>query len=224
MKISKRIFQNELVQQIVSKIIAALMRFCYATTRWKLIGLDIPDEYIKSNKGLLMALWHDRLMTAPCAWKWKKTLHVLASAHRDGRIIAKTVENLGMKPVYGSTGKCSTSSLKEMINLCNSNECLAIIPDGPRGPRHTVSKGIIEIAKITKTDIIPFSCCVKKFKRLNSWDKFIIAYPFNKGVIICGKPLEYSDIAEKSLEECEKLLEAEIRRISELAKTEMDKL
>lgn len=224
MKLYKKIIKNDSVTKFLAKVVASYMRFCFRTTRWKFIGLDIPEKYIVSNRSLLIALWHDRLMTAPCAWNWEKPLHVLASPHRDGKFIAEIVKNLKMKPVYGSTNNCSVSSLKEMLKLCNNGHCLAIIPDGPRGPRHTISSGILEIAKITKTDIVPFSCCVKKFRKCNSWDKFIIAHPFNKGVVICGAPLTYEDIKSQSIEECKAKLKDKIDALSKVAKLEMEKM
>lgn len=200
------------------------MNFCFVTTRWTMIGLENVDDYVKSNRGLLMVLWHDRLMTAPCAWKWHKPLHVLASEHNDGRLIAKTVENLNMIPVYGSTGKCSVKTIRKMVDLCNSGQCLAIIPDGPRGPRHVVSDGIVTISKMTKTDIIPFSCCVREFKKCKSWDKFIIAYPFNKGIIICGEPIKYEDIKDIDIETAKTIIKEKIDKLSQIAYEKLQEL
>ncbi len=223
-KTRKKITKSETFIKLTSKCAAKLMRFCFVTTKWETIGLEHVDSYVMSNRGLLMALWHDRLMTAPCAWKWIKPLHVLASEHNDGRLIAKTVENLNMIPVYGSTGKCSVKSIREMIDLCNSGQCLAIIPDGPRGPRHVVSDGIVTISKMTKTDIIPFSCCVKNFKKCKSWDEFIIAYPFNKGVIICGEPIKYNDIKDIDIETVKTMIKEEINKLSQIAYEKLQEL
>ena len=209
MKLRKRILKSDWFNVIVSRLVAYLMRFSYFTTRWQLHNYKIPEEYIQADKPLLVAMWHDQLMTAPCAWRFSKPLHVLASQHSDGKLIAKIVESFGMRPVYGSTGKCAISSLKQLITICKEGNCLAIIPDGPRGPRHIASQGIVTIAQMTQTDILVYASVVKRFKQCNSWDKFIIAYPFNKGVISLDI-LKYEDIKDMPVEEACNLLTAKL--------------
>lgn len=221
MSLKKRILNSDFCHHLVAKVVFLLMQFSYKTTKWKLHNYEIPEKYIQSGKSLLVAMWHDRLMTAPCAWSFSKPLNVLASAHTDGRLIAKIVENFGMIPVYGSTGKCSVKSLRTLIELCQNKNCTAIIPDGPRGPRHEVSPGIITIAKMTKTDILIFSSAVKKYKQCKSWDKFIIAYPFNDGAIALDV-LKYEEIAELSTEESCVLLKQRIDNMSNMAKEMLD--
>lgn len=190
--------------------------FAYRTTKWTVIGEEIPDRYHKSGKPFIICLWHDRLMIAPCVWKWKKPLHVLASAHSDGRLIAKVVENFSMPPVYGSTGK-GLAAAKELIKLSRSGEYIAIIPDGPRGPRHKFSPGAIAISKLSKADILTYSFCVKRYHRFASWDRFILAWPFNRGVMIWGKPITFSELSALSEEEAVKLVEDRINSLSEEA-------
>ena len=223
MKILRRILRNELFVNVVARLFFYLMRFLYATTKWRFVNYNIPEDYIKSGRSLLVALWHDRLMTAPCAWSFSSPLNVLASAHRDGRLIAQVVKNCGMNPIYGSTGKLPLNSGKALIELCKKKACVAIIPDGPRGPRHEVAPGVISVAKATATDILVFSSCVKRFKKCRSWDQFIIPYPFNKGVIVLDI-LAYDEIKELSTEECCKLLKAKLNSASSKAKDLLEQM
>jgi lysophospholipid acyltransferase (LPLAT)-like uncharacterized protein len=201
---------------MASGIIAALMCFVFRTTRWRVIGGDIPDYYHKNGRPFIICLWHDRLMLAPCFWKWKKVLHVLASSHADGRLIAKVAENFTMSPVYGSTGK-GFSAVKKIIQLIRAGECVAIIPDGPRGPRHKLAPGVVAIAKLTKTDIIPFSFCVKRYFRLNSWDRFLCAFPFNRGAAVYGSPISPATLEEMSEKEAMEYVESQINATSKKA-------
>ncbi|MEK6576836.1 MAG: hypothetical protein AABZ05_04490, partial [Nitrospirota bacterium] len=55
----------------------------------------------------------------------------------------------------------------QMLRMAGENRDLVITPDGPRGPRYRVQKGIIEIAKKTGLPIFPvgFSASKKKFSR-----------------------------------------------------------
>lgn len=54
-----------------------------------------------------------------------------------------------------------------MLRMAGENLDLVITPDGPRGPRFRVQKGIIEIAKKTGLPIFPvgFSASKKKSSR-----------------------------------------------------------
>jgi lysophospholipid acyltransferase (LPLAT)-like uncharacterized protein len=213
----KRVRKEEKFEIIASKLASFLMKFSFCTTRWTIIGEDIPDSYHKNGAPFVVCLWHDRLMMAPCAWKWKKRLHVLASNHTDGRLIARVVENFSMPAVFGSTGKNGMAAAKKLIKLVKSGEYVAIIPDGPKGPRHKLSPGVVAVSRLTKADILPFSFCVKRFYRFNSWDKFILVWPFNRGVMVWGKPIPAAELAEMSEEESVNYVESKINEASKKA-------
>ncbi len=212
----KKWMENERFESVVSRVLAFFMRLSYATTRWTIIGDDIPCKYHESEEPFLVSLWHDRLMLAPCVWHWKHPLHVLASNHKDGRLIAKVVSHFGMLAVYGSTGK-GVAAARDLIKLVKNGKYIAIIPDGPRGPRHRLAPGTVVISRLTKTDILPFSFCVKRYYRLNSWDKFIFAWPFNRGVMVWGKPIKWSDLKNMTQEEACAYVESKINECSQKA-------
>ena len=65
------------------------------------------------------------------------------------------------------------------IEVGKGNVSIGITPDGPRGPRHKVSEGTINISRISNKKILPMALAYKKKWVLNTWDKFIIPKPFN---------------------------------------------
>ncbi|MDR1375689.1 MAG: lysophospholipid acyltransferase family protein [Holosporaceae bacterium] len=212
----KKLKNHRKFEAVVSKIMAFLMRLSFYTTKWTVIGEEIPESYHQKKVPFIVCLWHDRLMLAPCVWKWKKPLHVLASSHSDGRLIAKIVKKFSMPPIYGSTGKGFTA-VKKIIQLVKSGEYVAIIPDGPRGPRHKLAPGAVTISKFTKADILPFSFCVKRYFLFNSWDKFIWAWPFNRGVMVWGSPITAAKLKSMSSEEALDYVESQINAASHKA-------
>ncbi len=212
----KKWMENEKFENIVAWVLAFFMRFSYSTTNWTIIGDEIPSEYHKKATPFLVSLWHDRLMLAPCVWHWKHPLHVLASNHKDGRLIAKVVKRFNMPAVYGSTGK-GVKAVRDLIKLIKNGKYVAIIPDGPRGPRHKLAPGTVVISRLTKTDILPYSFCVKRYYRFNSWDKFILAWPFNKGVMVWGKPIKWSDLKDMTEEQACLYVESKINECSQKA-------
>ncbi|MDR1334363.1 MAG: lysophospholipid acyltransferase family protein [Holosporaceae bacterium] len=193
------------------------MKISFYTTHWTVVGEDIPDSYHRDGVPFIVCLWHDRLMMAPCVWKWKKPLHVLASKHADGRLIAKVVENFSMPAVFGSTGKNGMNAAKKLVRLAKAGEYVAIIPDGPKGPRHKLAPGVVAVSRLAKADILPFSFCVKRFHRFNSWDRFILVWPFNRGVMVWEKPISAAELSEMSEEEAIKYVESRINAASQKA-------
>ena len=76
-----------------------------------------------------------------------------------------------------------------MIKSLNKGISIGISPDGPKGPRHKVSDGILSISRLSNSLILPVGIGFKKKWVLNTWDKFIIPKPFNQITIIWGEPL-----------------------------------
>ena len=80
-------------------------------------------------------------------------------------------------------------AFRKMVKRIQLGESIAITPDGPKGPKEKVKDGIIKLAQITNTPIIPLVWATRKFKIVNSWDNFILPYPFTKGIYSFGKPI-----------------------------------
>lgn len=208
--------KDQRCMNVVAKALSFVMRFSFNTTKWTVVGEDIPQRYHDEGKPFIVCLWHDRLMLAPCVWKWKDPLHVLASPHEDGQLIAKVVQNFGMPAVYGSTGK-GVNAARNLIKLIKAGKYIAIIPDGPRGPRHVIAPGAIAISRLSNADILPFSFCVKRYFRFNSWDRFIWVWPFNRGVLAWGKPITPAELKGMSQEEAIEYVTAKINEMSQKA-------
>ena len=52
------------------------------------------------------------------------------------------------------------------------------------------SEGVVSVARMSGVPVIPATFGVTKRKVLGSWDRFILAKPFAKGVIVWGEPIE----------------------------------
>ena len=103
-----------------------------------------------------------------------------------------------MKIIYGSSKKKGVSAFIKMIKAIENGESIAITPDGPKGPKEIVKDGMIKLAQSTGAPIVPLLWKVKNYKVLNSWDSFIIPFPFSKGVYIFGEPIHVkTKITEK---------------------------
>jgi lysophospholipid acyltransferase (LPLAT)-like uncharacterized protein len=129
---------------------------------------------------------------------------------------------LGMKVILGSTLKGGMQAFRKMVKCVNNGESIAITPDGPKGPNEMVKEGVIKLAQITGTPIIPLVWSTEKFKQVNSWDGFVIPFPFSRGVYSFGKPLYVKKkINEKDFETSRLKLENEIKRLTKIVNNEV---
>ncbi len=129
----------------------------------------------------IMACWHGELLMIPYAYtKYKKSPHVklLISEHFDGNLIAKTLHYFGFETIRGSTTRGGAKALIQSIRELKNGYDLGITPDGPKGPRHEISDGIIVMAQKAKVKITLVEIKPTAYWQLDSWDKFVIPKPF----------------------------------------------
>ena len=193
-KLSKKILKSPIVISIAAWLIAQFIRFVYYTTKWERRNFAALDPF--EGKPFIFTFWHGRLMmTGPPAPKWMKA-HVLSSGHSDGILIAKTVGHFGIKTIWGSSSKDGDLAIRGIMKAMENNQTVAITPDGPRGPARKVGGKVVEIAKKLDIPIIPVTFSTNKRKIAKSWDNFMVAKPFGKGVIIVGNPVKPQTNAE----------------------------
>lgn len=133
------------------------------------------------DKPFIMACWHGELLMIPYAYKhFTKTPHVklLISEHFDGNLIAKTLGFFKFETIRGSSTRGGVKALMQSIKELKNGYDLGITPDGPKGPRHEVSDGIVVMAQKAKVKIVLVEIKPSNYWQLNSWDKFVIPKPF----------------------------------------------
>ena len=52
------------------------------------------------------------------------------------------------------------------------------------------SDGIVSLARLAGVPIIPATFGAARGRVLGSWDRFLVAWPFGRGVIVWGDPIE----------------------------------
>lgn len=166
----------------------------------------------------IVAFWHGRMFLLPFALKnYAHKVAILISRHRDGELIAGIVEKMGFKTVRGSTGKGKGGerAFKEMLRLIEEGYTVAITPDGPRGPREVVKPGIAKLAMKTGAPVYPLTFSADWKFNLNSWDRFLIPYPFSKCRVVLGEPIKPENF--KSEEDLRREIEIKLKELIERA-------
>jgi lysophospholipid acyltransferase (LPLAT)-like uncharacterized protein len=185
-----------LIQTLLSLIGSIYVLTVYKTSKVNLKNRKKIENLLERNESFIYSFWHDQLLMCPLTWQSNSNIKVLISKHRDGDIIAQLISNLGFEAIRGSTHKTNKIknkggllSARKMIKSLKNGISIGISPDGPKGPRHKVSEGILSISRLSKSVILPVGIGFKKKWVLNTWDKFIIPKPFNEITVVWGDPI-----------------------------------
>ena len=141
------------------------------------------------SENYVATLWHNRLLLISYVLK-RFAPHRpgagLISASRDGDLIAPLVERFGFQVVRGSTSRKGASAMLELAGVLEAGRDILLTPDGPRGPVYEISPGTVFLAQRTGAPIQPINLEFSRCWRFNSWDRFILPYPFSKVRLIFG--------------------------------------
>ncbi len=208
MRTWKKILASGPLRRGLCRLGAWYIRFVYATGRWTTLRGHIPEEFWQANQPFILAFWHGRILMMPCCWGINVNIHMLISQHRDGRIIADTVGHFGIRTIAGSTTRGGAGALRAMLRALNAGDCIGITPDGPRGPRMRASDGIVTVARMSGAPIISATFAMSRRRVLGTWDGFMVAWPFGRGVIAWGEPITVArDADAKALEAARRQVE-----------------
>ncbi len=152
---------------------AWLIRTLGALTRIRYEGAEAVEKLRQEGRHVIFAFWHNRQLMMPLAYRGSG-VYVLVSQHRDGELIARIAERLGIPKVRGSSTRGGAAALRELIRVGRSGADLAVTPDGPKGPRYVAKLGVVQLAKATGLPIVPvtFSCSKKKSSQAGIISKF----------------------------------------------------
>ncbi len=196
-----------------------VIRFLYLTNRIETIGEEHPQNLWKDGKFVLCPFWHDQLLMMIMVYQGAG-VKILISASKDGELIAKTMRCFGHGVVRGSSSRGGRSAFKELLSLSDAEVDLAFTPDGPRGPRHELKDGVVHLARLSGRPVLPLAFVCSRGHRFKSWDRFLLPYPFGRGVYSFGQPL-YFDKQEGVDKFRERLKEA-MRENQQQAETHLE--
>ncbi len=164
---------------------------------------------------LIYAIWHGRILLIPAIYGRTHAVNVMASRSRDGELVTRFVTRFGFRAVRGSTTRGGSEALRKLARLLRRGHEVAVVPDGPLGPREVVQPGVIALARITGASILPLAFSAHPAWRLRSWDEFLIPKPFARAAVCFGPPLVVPSDADRARQEAlRKELESELSRLT----------
>lgn len=172
-----RLFKGKLVNKIIENLLVFLIKLIYLTCKKEFIGNQ------PKSKPVVALFWHEKLAFMPfifsSCWQGREA-NVMISDHKDGQMISDIIKHFGIGSIRGSSSKGALKVFLSAIKSINNGVDVVITPDGPRGPRHSISDGSVTIAQKTGVNVVVLSYKASKFWQFNSWDKMILPKPFSK--------------------------------------------
>jgi lysophospholipid acyltransferase (LPLAT)-like uncharacterized protein len=188
----RRFIASDFGQRLTASLIALYIRLVYHTNRWQRVRYEIADRLLATDRRAIICFWHGRLLMMPYGVRGERPFHVMISGHRDGRLIARTIERFGIGVVAGSSFRQPVQALLNLARICRDGGLVCVTPDGPRGPRKRAASGAIAAAELAKAVLVPVSYATTRRRLLPSWDRFLLPLPFGRGVFVVGPEIEVS--------------------------------
>ena len=162
--------------------------------------------YARGEKNAIFAFWHGRMLLMAVLRPPGRKMHILTSTHRDGEVIAGIMHRFGFGTVRGSTTREGAPAAREALAALKAGGNLSVTPDGPRGPLMRVKPGLITLARRADVPVIPVAYASTRYRRIRSWDRFLLALPFATVYYAVGAPL---------FDTTTEILEAELARLTQ---------
>ncbi len=187
--------------------IVQLARCCRKTELNREIRLRAESEH----RGLILAFWHGRGVLASPFYRPGNTT-ALVSASEDGSMATTILRKLGYEIIRGSSSRGGVRALREMLVCLERGKHVALTPDGPRGPMHSMSPGAAFMSRATGVPVLPIGFALDRARRLDTWDRYTLPRLGSRLVTACEAPIQVPrDASGEALTEYSSRIRAAIR-------------
>jgi len=185
--------KRALMLTLIPPVAYVFIRLLYLTCKKR---FHLPSK--TPTAPFLVAFWHGEILMNPFLYKKMikdVKMSLMISDHFDGEMIAKSMSYFGFDTIRGSSTRGGVKALKESFKKIDNGECIAITPDGPKGPRHSIADGIVAIAQKKELEIVAFNYKASSFWQMKSWDKFVVPKPFSTIDFYASEPFSVSGLS-----------------------------
>ena len=206
-----------LLTVVAPYLISGALRLLSKTVRIRFANAEELFARWERGEQVIVAFWHDRVAMMPIAYGGRR-LCIMNSQHRDGEIATRALARWGIRSVRGSASRGGAVGFMQLVKAFRDGYDLAVVPDGPRGPRHVAKAGVIYLARATGAPIFPVSYAATRRRQLRSWDRLMIPLPFSGILFVVGEPLAVPrHTADDEIDVKRKVLEARLNEITQSA-------
>lgn len=181
-------FRDRLLADLISWAGILYLYFVGLTSRVRIHRADGCRAREGKKDPIVFAFWHRFQLLLVYAHR-RRGVHVLVSRSRDGEFIARALTRMGFRTARGSSSRGGGAAFRDLLDVVAGGACAAFTPDGPRGPYRSVQPGVVALAVRSGAPVVPVAWAGTRVKELNSWDRFLIPWPFGRYAVVYGEPL-----------------------------------
>ena len=162
---------------VTPPIIFMVIRLLWFSYRKKYHYIDAPID-----EQCMAVTWHSELLISPQVYRKlrkKQRTSAIIAQHYDGELVSKTLSYFKINSLRGSSRHGAKSVLINAIKAIKNGDTIMITPDGPRGPRYSMSDGAVALALRSNLPLMVVSYQPSSYWQMRSWDKFLIPKPFS---------------------------------------------
>lgn len=164
-----------------------LIRALASTWRYRVVNDETYRAMLARRQPFIFAFWHGQLL--PLLWLHRgQGIAIVVSSHRDGELVARVAERLGLRTIRGSSTRGAARALLGVVRELEDGGEVAMTPDGPRGPARRFATGALVAAQRVGAPIIGIGVSAPNSWHLRSWDRFMIPKPFARVSVAYTEP------------------------------------
>jgi lysophospholipid acyltransferase (LPLAT)-like uncharacterized protein len=195
--------RGRVLDMIAPVLAAMLVRVVGVTWRVRVVGAGELEPLWRARTPLIYVVWHGRILLVP--WlngrmrrvRGARAPVVLASRSRDGEVVTRYVGCFGLPVVRGSSSRGGGVAWRALAAAIRGGADVAIVPDGPRGPREQLQPGVVALAALTGAPVVPLAVGASPARRVRSWDRFLVPLPFARCVLAFGPAMRVDPGADR---------------------------
>lgn len=173
-------------------VLGWIVRALWKTLRVQSVsGQEHLDAVTRDGKAFIPCCWHQRLYACVgfLAYAPKVKLGFIISPSRDGELVARMVQGLGLRIIRGSASRTGAQALRDLHQIITAESvCPMLHPDGPRGPAREFKPGTLMLGQWSQAPMLPLAYACDRYWQIRSWDQLIIPKPFARVAIAIGEP------------------------------------
>jgi len=191
-------FAERAVSTLAPRLISAALQVLHWTVRCEYVGADELFRRWRAGEQTVIAFWHNRLVMMPLVY-CGRDMCVLNSESRDGEIATRAAARWGVRSVRGSATRGGAKGFLALLRAFRGGADLAVVPDGPRGPRYVAKHGVVHLGRMVGVPIIPLSYGASRCWQVRSWDGLVVPLPFARVCFVVGEPLQIQRDADEMM-------------------------
>lgn len=182
----------------------------YRTLRVRYRSADL--ETLRGLPGpCLFVLWHNHSLIFPRLVRPldRGRIHTLISASKMAAWEVAYYRHQGIPVIRGSSTRGGAVAVKQALRHLRAGDHVALSPDGPSGPLHTVQRGVAMIARHSGARLVLLGAHAPGARRLDTWDRHLVPWPGQRIEVRAHVFHSFSELgARDDLDACVKIRRA----------------